>query len=88
MESARDFYWKSLGSLKDRLEKDHSQLEDLLRHMAYEVHRILSPLCSRTEVEAKYDWTFTRIYAGEYVTGLGETFLAPGLSQGASCHGC
>ena len=55
--------------------------------MAYEVHRILSPLCSRTEVEAKYDWTFTRIYAGEYVTGLGETFLAPGLSQGASCDG-
>ena len=55
--------------------------------MAYEVHRILSPLCSRTEVEAKYDWTFTRIYAGEYVTGLKETFLAPGLSQGASCDG-
>lgn len=33
LESARNFYWKSLGSLKDRLEKDHSQLEDLLRQL-------------------------------------------------------
>ena len=31
-------------------------------------------------VEANYDWTFTRCYGDEKVTGLGENFLAPGLS--------
>ncbi|MBA2691010.1 MAG: mandelate racemase/muconate lactonizing enzyme family protein [Rubrobacter sp.] len=31
-------------------------------------------------VEANYDWTFTRIYTDEGITGLGESFLAPGLT--------
>jgi L-alanine-DL-glutamate epimerase-like enolase superfamily enzyme len=31
-------------------------------------------------VEANYDWTFTRIYTDEDVTGLGESFLSPGLT--------
>jgi L-alanine-DL-glutamate epimerase-like enolase superfamily enzyme len=31
-------------------------------------------------VEANYDWTFTRIYTDEEITGLGESFLAPGLT--------
>src|SRR5215213_8653939 len=31
-------------------------------------------------VEANYDWTFIRIYTDEGVTGLGESFLAPGLT--------
>lgn len=39
-------------------------------------------------VKANYDWTFTRTYTDEEVTGLGESFLAPGLSQGEICHGC
>ncbi len=34
-------------------------------------------------VEADHDCTFTRIYAGEEVTGLGEEFLVPSLIQGA-----
>ena len=32
-------------------------------------------------VEANYDWTFTRIYTDEGITGIGESFLAPGLTQ-------
>ncbi len=33
-------------------------------------------------VEANYDWTFTRIYTDdEGLTGIGESFLAPGLTQ-------
>jgi L-alanine-DL-glutamate epimerase-like enolase superfamily enzyme len=39
-------------------------------------------------VEATYDWTFTRIYTDKKVTGFGESFLAPGLSQGEIYHGC
>lgn len=31
-------------------------------------------------VEANYDWTFTRIRTDEGITGLGESFLAPGLT--------
>jgi gluconate/galactonate dehydratase len=31
-------------------------------------------------VEANYDWTFTRVYTDEEITGLGESFLAPGLT--------
>lgn len=30
-------------------------------------------------VEANYDWTFIRVYTDEGITGLGESFLAPGL---------
>jgi len=32
-------------------------------------------------VEANYDWTFTRIYTDEGITGIGESFLAPGLTS-------
>src|SRR5579864_2226356 len=32
-------------------------------------------------VEANYDWTFVRIYTDDGVTGLGESFLAPGLTS-------
>ena len=39
-------------------------------------------------VEAKHDWTFNRIYAGEKVTRLGERFVSSGLSQGRIHHGC
>ena len=39
-------------------------------------------------VEDNYDWTFTRNYVGEKVTGLSEGFVGPGLSQGAFCDGC
>lgn len=39
-------------------------------------------------VEATYDWTFTRIYTDKKVTGFGESFLAPSLSQGEIYHGC
>lgn len=31
-------------------------------------------------VEANYDWTFVRVYTDEGITGLGESFLAPGLT--------
>jgi L-alanine-DL-glutamate epimerase-like enolase superfamily enzyme len=31
-------------------------------------------------VEANYDWTYTRIYTDEGITGIGESFLAPGLT--------
>lgn len=31
-------------------------------------------------VEANYDWTFIRVYTDEDLTGLGESFLAPGLT--------
>ena len=31
-------------------------------------------------VEANYDWTFVRIYTDEGITGLGESFTAPGLT--------
>jgi gluconate/galactonate dehydratase len=31
-------------------------------------------------VEANYDWTFIRVYTDEGITGLGEGFLAPGLT--------
>ena len=31
-------------------------------------------------VEANYDWTFVRVYTDEGLTGLGESFLAPGLT--------
>jgi L-alanine-DL-glutamate epimerase-like enolase superfamily enzyme len=31
-------------------------------------------------VEANYDWTFIRVYTDEGVEGLGESFLAPGLT--------
>lgn len=31
-------------------------------------------------VEANYDWTFTRVYTDEGITGTGESFLAPGLT--------
>ena len=31
-------------------------------------------------VEANYDWTYTRIYTDEGITGLGESFLAPALT--------
>jgi L-alanine-DL-glutamate epimerase-like enolase superfamily enzyme len=31
-------------------------------------------------VEANYDWTFVRVYTDEDITGLGECFLAPGLT--------
>jgi gluconate/galactonate dehydratase len=31
-------------------------------------------------VEANYDWTFIRVYTDEGITGLGESFLAPGLT--------
>jgi L-alanine-DL-glutamate epimerase-like enolase superfamily enzyme len=31
-------------------------------------------------VEANYDWTYTRVYTDEGTTGLGESFLAPGLT--------
>src|ERR671920_1536653 len=31
-------------------------------------------------VEANYDWTYTRIYTDKGITGLGESFLAPGLT--------
>lgn len=31
-------------------------------------------------VEANYDWTFIRVYTDEDITGLGESFLAPGLT--------
>ena len=31
-------------------------------------------------VEANYDWTFIRVYTDEGTTGLGESFLAPGLT--------
>ncbi|MDQ3303144.1 MAG: mandelate racemase/muconate lactonizing enzyme family protein [Actinomycetota bacterium] len=30
-------------------------------------------------VEANYDWTYTRVYTDEDITGIGESFLAPGL---------
>ena len=39
-------------------------------------------------VEADYGWTFIRVYTDEDVTGLGESFFAPGLQQGEICHGC
>jgi gluconate/galactonate dehydratase len=39
-------------------------------------------------VEAYYGWTFIRVYTSEDVTGLGESFFAPGLLQGEICHGC
>ncbi len=32
-------------------------------------------------VEANYDWTFTRVYTDDGLTGIGESFLAPGLTQ-------
>jgi L-alanine-DL-glutamate epimerase-like enolase superfamily enzyme len=32
-------------------------------------------------VEANYDWTFTRIYTDDGLTGIGENLLAPGLTQ-------
>jgi L-alanine-DL-glutamate epimerase-like enolase superfamily enzyme len=32
-------------------------------------------------VEANYDWTFTRIYTDDGLTGIGESFLAPGLTR-------
>ncbi|MBV9280467.1 MAG: mandelate racemase/muconate lactonizing enzyme family protein, partial [Chloroflexi bacterium] len=35
---------------------------------------------STAVVEANYDWTFIRIATDEGVTGLGESFLAPGLT--------
>src|SRR5918997_4241531 len=31
-------------------------------------------------IEANYDWTYTRIYTDEGITGIGESFLAPGLT--------
>src|SRR5260370_11463407 len=31
-------------------------------------------------VEANYDWTFIRVYTDEGITGLGESFPAPGLT--------
>lgn len=31
-------------------------------------------------VEANYDWTFIRVYTDEGITGLGESFVAPGLT--------
>lgn len=31
-------------------------------------------------VEANYDWTFVRVYTDEDITGLGESFVAPGLT--------
>ena len=31
-------------------------------------------------VEANYDWTFVRVYTDGGITGLGESFLAPGLT--------
>lgn len=31
-------------------------------------------------VEANYDWTFIRVYTDEGLTGLGESFLSPGLT--------
>jgi L-alanine-DL-glutamate epimerase-like enolase superfamily enzyme len=31
-------------------------------------------------VEANYDWTFVRVYADNGLVGLGESFLAPGLT--------
>ncbi|HEX8918059.1 MAG TPA: mandelate racemase/muconate lactonizing enzyme family protein [Chloroflexota bacterium] len=31
-------------------------------------------------VEANYDWTFIRVYTDTGITGLGESFLAPGLT--------
>jgi len=31
-------------------------------------------------VEANYDWTFIRVYADSGEVGLGESFLAPGLT--------
>jgi L-alanine-DL-glutamate epimerase-like enolase superfamily enzyme len=31
-------------------------------------------------VEANYDWTFIRVYTDEGIMGLGESFLAPGLT--------
>ena len=31
-------------------------------------------------VEANYDWTFIRVYTDEGTTGIGESFLAPGLT--------
>ena len=32
-------------------------------------------------VEANYDWTFIKVYTDEGVEGLGESFLAPGLTR-------
>ena len=32
-------------------------------------------------VEANYDWTFVRVYSDEGLTGIGESFGAPGLSS-------
>ncbi|GAC1446034.1 MAG: mandelate racemase/muconate lactonizing enzyme family protein [Chloroflexota bacterium] len=32
-------------------------------------------------VEANYDWTFVRVYTDTGITGLGESFLAPGLCR-------
>ena len=37
---------------------------------------------------AKYDWTFIRIYTDEDVTGLAQRFTAQLLPQGEIYHGC
>ena len=38
-------------------------------------------------METNHDWAFTRIYADEGTTGIGERFPVPGVPQGEVYHG-